>query len=343
MGISRGSVKASPAFGWRRLHTNTDNIVLASAAARLTPLTGAPARKKKKKKKKRKKKKKKNTQRKIGAKIDRFSGGGGSDLKVAKTLILLFELGIMDDFVQCRSNPRIKYFKIRYWNTTSRWRRSQFVHWINQLHFFDPLRRFRRELRTSTYLSLESYLPASEGCWCRELVKVKIRNLQSLLVCSIIFWRVSSTEDDWIFGWRSRLASQILILFWSFTFLRCRHMKRLLNCRTPCIQFLRIRSWRRCKWICKNVSRFSMCPKCLAEGPTRPQEGRANPNFKPEKANRHPEKEVQPLPKRRKGQTSQEKEGPIPTPRKKGRNPQPEKKNKKETTHQKPKKKAKLS
>ena len=25
-----------------------------------------------------------------------------------------FELGIMDDFVQCRSNPRIKYFKIRH-------------------------------------------------------------------------------------------------------------------------------------------------------------------------------------------------------------------------------------
>ena len=25
-----------------------------------------------------------------------------------------FELGILDDFVQCRSNPRIKYFKIRH-------------------------------------------------------------------------------------------------------------------------------------------------------------------------------------------------------------------------------------
>ena len=25
-----------------------------------------------------------------------------------------FELGIMDDFVQCLSNPRIKYFKIRH-------------------------------------------------------------------------------------------------------------------------------------------------------------------------------------------------------------------------------------
>ena len=26
----------------------------------------------------------------------------------------------------------------------------------------------------------------AKGCWCRELVKVEIRNLQSLLVCSLI-------------------------------------------------------------------------------------------------------------------------------------------------------------
>ena len=68
------------------------------------------------------------------------------------------------------------------------------------------------KLWTSTYLALGSYLPASKGCWCREHVKMEIRNLQSLLVCSIILWRVSSTEDDRIFGWRSGLASQILIL-----------------------------------------------------------------------------------------------------------------------------------
>ena len=111
----------------------------------------------------------------------------------------------------------------------------------------------------STYLGRGPYLPASKGCWCRELVTVKFRNLQSLLVLPIILWRVSSTEDDWIFGWRSRLASQISILFWSFTFLRCRRMKRLLNWRIPLIQFLRIRSWWRCMWIYKNVSRYTMC------------------------------------------------------------------------------------
>ena len=100
----------------------------------------------------------------------------------------------------------------------------------------------------------------------RELVKMKIRNLQSLLVCSIILWRVSSTEDDWIFGWRSALASQILISFWSITLLRWRHVKRFLNSFLPTrVQFLRIRSWRGSLWICRNVSWYTVCiPKYLA-------------------------------------------------------------------------------
>ena len=123
----------------------------------------------------------------------------------------------MDDFVQCWSNPRIEYFKIWHWNTSCWWRRHKIIHWINHLHFFDPLHCFCRKLWASTYLGLEPYLPASKGCWRREFVKVKIRNLQSLLVCPIILWRVSSTEDDWIFGWRSRLASLHLVFaFHSF-------------------------------------------------------------------------------------------------------------------------------
>ena len=167
---------------------------------------------------------------------------------------------IIDDIVQCWNNPRIKYFKIRPFeiprvddedlnSSTESTNSTSLIHCIASVGNW----------RTSTYLGLEPYLPANKGCWCRELVKMEIRNLQSLLVCPIILWRVSSTEDDWIFGWRSRLASQISILFWSFTFLRWRRTKRLLNCRTPLIQFLRVRNWWRCMWICKNVSRYTMC------------------------------------------------------------------------------------
>ena len=97
---------------------------------------------------------------------------------------------------------------------------------------------------------------------------MKIRNLQSLLVCPIILWRVSSTEDDWIFGWRSRLASQILILFLPFTFLHCGRMEQPLSWRIPLIQFMRIRSWWRCRWICKNVSRKTMCVSQMLGGPS---------------------------------------------------------------------------
>ena len=53
--------------------------------------------------------------------------------------------------------------------------------------------------------------------------------------------------------------------FWSFTFLRCRHMKRLLNSFPPWIQFLRMRSCGGSMWICKNVSPIhQVYPKCLA-------------------------------------------------------------------------------
>ena len=138
------------------------------------------------------------------------------------------------------------------------------IHWINQLHFFDPLHRFRRKLWTSTYLGLEPYLPTSKRRWCMELLKVKIRNVQSLLNCTIILRRVSSTEDDWIFGWQSRLAFQISILSWPFTFLHCGRVERLFDRWIPLKQFLRIRCWWRRTRSCKNVSRYTMCPEYLA-------------------------------------------------------------------------------
>ena len=94
---------------------------------------------------------------------------------------------------------------------------------------------------------------AGEGNLSKE-----IRNLESLLVCSIIIWRISLTEDDRIFGWRSRLASQIMTLFWPFT-LSPLWMNEAAPRMNSLIQFLRITCWRRRIWNWKNVSRYTMC------------------------------------------------------------------------------------
>ena len=154
----------------------------------------------------------------------------------------------MDDSVQCWSNPRINYFKIRHLSCSYRWRRSKIIHWINELHFFDPQHTFRNKLWTSTYVSLDSFLPTIECCWLGELVKMRIWNLQSLLVYTIFLWKSSLTWDDWISGWRSWLAS--LILNW---FLACSyHMWCwvLWYIRDPCARLLRISCRRRRRWIC---------------------------------------------------------------------------------------------
>ena len=158
----------------------------------------------------------------------------------------------------------IEYFKIWCSNSSNRTRRFEIIHWFNHLHFFDPMQSFRRKLRTSTYLSLGSYLPTSERCWRGEFVKMKIRNLQSLLVCPIIIKRVSSTEADWIFGWRSRLASQILS--WCLAFTHHTWWCVFWYIRDPRIGLLRIKCWRRHRWICKNVSR-KPCVSQIPGGP----------------------------------------------------------------------------
>ena len=138
-----------------------------------------------------------------------------------------------------------------------------------------------QEIVNKSCLGLEPYLPASKGCWCTELFKMEIRNLHSLLGCLIIVWKISLTRDDWTSGWRSRLASQILISFPSFTLLRCRHVKRLLNSFLPWVHFLRIRNWWRCKWICKNFSRYTMCvPNARRPSLWRRYEGRPQQSFR---------------------------------------------------------------
>ena len=88
---------------------------------------------------------------------------------------------------------------------------------------------------------------------------MKIRNLQSLFVCPIILWRIFPLRMTEFFGWRSKLTSQILILFLPITLFHCWWMKRLLDWWTPFIQFLKIRCWWWRIWIWKKVSRYTMC------------------------------------------------------------------------------------
>ena len=144
-------------------------------------------------------------------------------------------------------------------SSSDRTRRFEIIHWFNNFHFFDPQHSFHRKLWTSAYLSLESYVPTSEGCWCREFVEMKVRNLQSMLVCPIILWRSSLTRDDWISGWRSWQASRIRGCVWVLTFTRYMRWYVFRYVRSPRIEPSWIRWWRRRRWIYKNVSRYTMC------------------------------------------------------------------------------------
>ena len=171
----------------------------------------------------------------------------------------------MDDSFQCWCNPRIEYFKIRHLNSSNRTRRFEIIHWFNHLHFFDPQHSFCRKCWANTYLSLESYLPTRNCCWVREFVKVKIRNLQLLLVCSIILWKSSLTRIEWISGWRSWLASRIQSCVWCLAFTHYMRWCMFWHIRNPRIDPLRIRCWRRRRWIHKKrFPIYHACPKCLA-------------------------------------------------------------------------------
>ena len=115
--------------------------------------------------------------------------------------------------------------------------------------------------RSSTdYFSLESYLPTSECCWVREFVKMRIWNLQPLLVCTIILWKSSLTRDEWLSGWLSWLAS--LILSWCLAFTHHMWWCVFWYIRDPRIGLLRIRCWRRTLLdLQKRFPIYHACPK----------------------------------------------------------------------------------
>ena len=165
----------------------------------------------------------------------------------------------MDDSVQCWSNLRNEYFKI--WHSNSSRQNTKILDHplIQPFPLLDPQHSFRRKLWTSTYLSLESCLATSKRCWREEFVEMKIWDLQSLLVCPIILWKISLTRVGWIFGWRSGLASLIVNWCLVLTLSRMWWVNVFWYIGTPWIQFLRIGAGRRRCWIYKNVSRYTMC------------------------------------------------------------------------------------
>ena len=118
------------------------------------------------------------------------------------------------------------------------------------------------QIQTSVF---ESYLPISKCCWSTEFVKVKFRNMQSLLVCPKILWKSSLLWVERIFGWRSRLKSWSQDCVWNLTFTTCNGSLRTCECKCVFryVRNLRIESswtrWRRRRsWICKNVSRYTL-------------------------------------------------------------------------------------
>ena len=75
----------------------------------------------------------------------------------------------------------------------------------------------------------------------------------------IILWKSSLLRVEWISGWRSGLASRIQSCVWVLKFTRYMRWCLFRYVRNPRIESSWIKWWRRRWWICKNVSRYTMC------------------------------------------------------------------------------------
>ena len=78
-----------------------------------------------------------------------------------------------------------------------------------------------------------------------------------LLVCPKPIWKSTLTRDDCSPGWQSWLAS--LIQSWCSAFTHHMWWCVFWHMRDPWSELLRIRCWRRSRWIWKNFSRNTMC------------------------------------------------------------------------------------
>ena len=178
-----------------------------------------------------------------------------SDLSSSKKLILflsflflqtdlLFEVGILDGFVQ--------------WRSTSRnWSRGfEFIHLIDHLHFFDPLHSLRGKIGTRTRLGFESYLP-KKWWWSGEFVELK-PGFCSLRCPAIEFCGTSTGKEEFMVdGFLSDIGIVIVLtcrdrspctyLHWNRTCSTWSHGAK--NSLTKCLRWNEHRTW-----IAKNVS-----------------------------------------------------------------------------------------
>ena len=123
---------------------------------------------------------------------------------------LFLEAVIVDESVQCWSNFRVEYFKIWCLNSSKRTR----FFFLKKKSSTDSTistslihsKAFRQKLWANTHHSLESYLPTNECCWSGEFVTMRIRNLQSLVVCPGILWESSLTRKGRMNFWLTVLT-----------------------------------------------------------------------------------------------------------------------------------------
>ena len=108
-------------------------------------------------------------------------------------------------------------------------------------------------LRSWTLSSSKQRLLAKGTCQNGDSKSVVVVGLSHNSLKSFLHWR---RLNLWL---TVQTGISDLDLVRVFTFLCCKHIRRLFNGCSPWVQFLRIRSWWKYIWISKNVSRYTMC------------------------------------------------------------------------------------
>ena len=179
------------------------------------------------------------------------------------------EVRILGDLVseQTQSSP-VQYLKIRDVRKTLNWARwLELVHRLDHLHFFDPWHapsKWKPEQELTWVLNL--FFRRENVDSVRNLSKMKLRELQSLLISHLILWSFCWKRDFMVGGLLAKLGNGIMPLNCSSLFANkspCAvshgvptsdtFNPKINNSFTKCL-------WRidYCTWIAQNVS---LCPK----------------------------------------------------------------------------------